>query len=86
MRLQMPKLPPFKPRAEVGDAVYYISLNNSYAVKRATVVEIQHSGSEYSQLMSNRDVVVKDALSVEDNTKMQAERPVPVKSAIDYQN
>ena len=66
MRLQMPKLPCFKPRAEVGDVVYYISPNNRYAVKRATVVEIQHSGSEYRQVMSNGDVVVKDAHSVED--------------------
>lgn len=41
MRLQMPELPCFKPRAEVGDVVYYISPNNCYAVKRAIVVEIQ---------------------------------------------
>ena len=68
MRLQMPKLPCFKPRAEVGDVVYYISPDNRYAVKRATVVEIQHSGSEYRQVMSNSDVVVKDAHSVEDYT------------------
>ena len=68
MRLQMPKLPCFKPRAEVGDVVYYISLNNRYAVKRATVVEIQQSGSEYRQVMINGDVVVKDAHSIEDYT------------------
>lgn len=68
MRLQMPKLPCFKPRAEVGDVVYYISPNNRYAVKRATVVEIQRSGSEYRQVMSNGDVVVKDAHSIEDYT------------------
>jgi len=68
MRLQMPKLPCFKPRAEVGDVVYYISLNNRYAVKRATVVEIQRSGGEYRQVMSNSDVVVKDAHSIEENT------------------
>ena len=68
MRLQMPELPCFKPRAEVGDVVYYISLNNRYAVKRATVVEIQRSGSEYRQVMSNSDVVVKDAHSIEDYT------------------
>ena len=66
MRLQMSELPCFKPRAEVGDVVYYISPNNRYAVKRATVVEIQRSGSEYRQVMSNGDVVVKDAHSVED--------------------
>ncbi len=68
MRLQMPKLPSFKPRATVGDIVYYISPNNRYAVKRATVVEIQRSGSEYRQIMSNGDVVIKDAHSIEDNT------------------
>ena len=68
MRLQMSELPCFKPRAEVGDVVYYISPNNRYAVKRATVVEIQRSGSEYRQVMSNGDVVVKDAHSIEDNT------------------
>ena len=56
------------PRAKVGDFVYYISQNNRYAVKRATVVEIQQSGSEYRQVMSNGDVVVKDAHSVEDYT------------------
>ena len=56
------------PRAEVGDVVYYISPNNRYAVKRATVVEIQRSCSEYRQVMSNSDVVVKDAHSVEDYT------------------
>ena len=66
MRLQMPELPCFKPRAKVGDVVFYISPNNSYAVKRATVVEIQRSGSEYRQVMSNGDVVVKDAHSVDD--------------------
>ena len=68
MRLQMPELPSFKPRAKVGDVVYYISSNNSYAVKRATVVEIQRLGSEFRQMMSNSDVVVKDAHSVEDYT------------------
>ena len=68
MRLQMSELPYFKPRAKVGDVVYYISPNNRYAVKRATVVEIQRSGSEYLQVMSNGDVVVKDAHSVEDFT------------------
>lgn len=135
MRLQMPELPCFKPRAEVGDVVYYISLNNRYAVKRATVVEIQRSGGEYRQVMSNSDVVVKDAHSIEENTTfasrddavqfilaslverindhktriatlqheldvservlatlqkqypdLPAERPIPVKSTIDYQN
>ena len=68
MRLQMPELPRFMPGAKVGDVVYYISHNNSYAVKRATVVEIQRSCSEYRQVMSNGDVVVKDAHSVEDFT------------------
>lgn len=68
MRLQMPELPCFKPRAKVGDVVYYISPSNPYAVKRATVVEIQRSGSEYRQVMSNGDIVVKDAHSVEDFT------------------
>ena len=68
MRLQMPRLPCFMPRAEVGDVVYYISPNNRYAVKRATVVEIQQSGSEYHQVMSNGDIVVKDAHSIEDHT------------------
>ena len=66
MRLQMPELPCFKPRAKVGDVVYYISPNNCYAVKRATVVEIQCQGGEYRQVMSNGDVVVKDAHSVDD--------------------
>lgn len=68
MRLQMSELPCFKPRAKVGDVVYYISSNNRYAVKRASVVEIQPSGSEYRQVMSNGDVVVKDAHSVVDNS------------------
>ena len=68
MRLQMPELPCFMPRAKVGDVVYYISPNNRYAVKRATVIDIQRSGSEYRQVMSNGDVVVKDAHSVEDFT------------------
>ena len=68
MRLQMPKLPCFMPRSNVGDVVYYISPNNRYAVKRATVVEIQRLGSEYRQVMSNGDVVAKDAHSVEDYT------------------
>ena len=68
MRLQMPNLPCFIPRAKVGDVVYYISSNNSYAVKRATVVEIQRLGSEYRQVMSNGDIVIKDAHSVEDYT------------------
>ena len=131
----MPELLCFKPRAEVGDVVYYISPNNCYAVKRATVVEIQRSGSEYRQVMSNGDVVIKDVHSVEDYTTfasrddavqfiiaslferindhktriaslqyeldvservlatlqkqypdLPAERPIPVKSTIDYQN
>ena len=68
MRLQIPELPCFIPRAKVGDVVYYISSNNRYAVKRATVVEIQRSASEFRQMMSNGDVVVKDAHSVEDFT------------------
>lgn len=66
MRLQMPELPCFKPRAKVDDVKYYISPNNRYAVKRATVVEVQRSGGEYHQVMSNGDVVAKDAHSVED--------------------
>ena len=135
MRLQMPELPCFKTRAKVGDVVYYISPNNRYAVKRATVVEIQRSGSEYRQVMDNGDVVVKDAHSIEDYTSfacrndavqfilasiverindhktriatlqheldvservlatlqkqypdLPAERPIPVKSTIDYQD
>lgn len=68
MRLQMPKLHFFKPRAIVGETVYYISPHNCYAVKRATIVEIKRSGSEYRQVMSNEDVVVKDAHSIIDNT------------------
>lgn len=68
MRLQMPELPCFKPRAKVGDVVYYISPDNCYAVRRASVVEIQRSGNEYRQVMSNGEVVVKDAHSVEDYT------------------
>ncbi len=68
MRLQMPKIPCFKPRAEVGDVVYYISPDNRYAMKRATVVEIIRSGNEYRQVMNNGDVVVKDAHSIEDYT------------------
>ena len=135
MRLQIPELPCFMPRTKVGDVVYYISPNNRYAVKRATVVEIQRLGSEYRQVMSNGDVVAKDAHSVEDYTTfasrddavqfilaslvecisdhktriatlqheldvnervlatlrkqypdLPAERPIPVKSTIDYQN
>ena len=68
MRLQFPELPCFMPRAEVGDVVYYISSNHRYAVKRATVVEILRSGDEYRQVLSNGDIVVKDAHSVEDYT------------------
>ena len=68
MRLQMPKLPSFKPRAIVGETVYYISPLNCYAVKLATVIEVQRSSSEYRQVMSNGDVVVKDAHSINDNT------------------
>lgn len=68
MRLQMPKLPCFMPRAKVGDVVYYISPNNCYAVKRATVVEILRLGGEYRQVMSNGDVIDKDAHSIEDYT------------------
>lgn len=64
----MPKVPCFMPKTKVGDVVYYISPNNRYAVKRATVVEIQRSGSEYCQVMSNGDVVVKDAHSIEEYT------------------
>ena len=66
MRLQIPELPCFMPRAKVGEVVYYISPNNRYAVKWATVVEILRLGGEYRQVMSNSDVVVKDAHSVED--------------------
>ena len=135
MRLQMPKLPCFMPRAKVGDVVYYISPNNCYAVKRATVVEILRLGGEYRQVMSNGDVIDKDAHSIEDYTtfacrddavqfiltslverindhktriatlqheldvservlatlqkqypNLPAERPLPVKSTIDYHN
>ena len=135
MRLQMPNLPCFKPRARIGDVVYYISPDNRYAVKRASLVDIQRMGSEYRQVMSNGDVVVKDAHSVNDystfarrNDAVQfilaclvecindhktriatlqheldmservlatlrkqypdlpTERPVPMKSTIDYQN
>ena len=68
MRVQMPKLPSFKPRAIVGETVYYISPLNCYAVKLATVIEVQRSSSEYRQVMSNGDVVVKDAHSINDNT------------------
>ena len=68
MRLQMPELPCFMPRAKVGDVVYYISPNNRFAVKRATIVEIKRSGSEYLQVMSNAEVVVKDAHSVDDHS------------------
>lgn len=68
MRLQMPELPCFRPRAKVGDVVYYISSNNRYAVKRAAVVEIQRSSNEYRQVMSNGDVVVKDVHTIEDCT------------------
>lgn len=66
MRLKMPELLCFKTLAKVGDVVYYISPDNRYAVKRASVVEIQRSGNEYSQVMSNGNVVVKDAHSVDD--------------------
>ena len=135
MRLQIPELPCFMPRANVGDVVYYFSPNNRYAVKRAIVVETQRSGGEYRQLMSSGDVVVKDAHSVDDYTTfasrddavqfilaslvecisdhktriatlqheldvnervlatlrkqypdLPAERPLPMKSTIDYQN
>ena len=68
MRLQMPELPCFMPRAKVGEVVYYISPLNCYAVKLATVIEVQRSSSEYRQVMSNGDVVVKDVHSINDNT------------------
>ena len=68
MRLQMPELPCFMPRAKVGEVVYYNSPLNCYAVKLATVIEVQRSSSEYRQVMSNGDVVVKDAHSINDNT------------------
>ena len=64
----MPELPCYKPRAEVGDVVYYVSPNNRFAVKRAFIVEIKRSGSEYRQVMNNSDVVVKDAHSIKDYT------------------
>ena len=64
----MPKLPCFLPRANVGDIVYYVSPNNCCAVKRASVVEIQRSGCEYRQVMSNGDIVIKDAHLIEDHT------------------
>ncbi len=64
----MPKLPCFKTLTKVGDVVYYISPNNRYAVKRASVVEIQRLSSEYRQVMSNGYVIVKDAHLVEDHT------------------
>ena len=54
------------PRANVGDGVYYVSSNHCYEVKGASVVEIQRSGCENRQVMSNGDVVVKDAHSVDD--------------------
>lgn len=68
MGLQMPELPCFMPRAEVGDIVYCFSPDNRYAVKRTAVVEIQQSGDEYRQVLSNGDIVVKDAHSVDDNS------------------
>lgn len=68
MRLQIPELPCFIPRAKVGDVVYYISPSSPNAVKRATVVEFQRMGGEYRQVMSNGDVVVKDAHTVKDYT------------------
>ena len=68
MRLQLPELPCFMPRAKVGCVVYYISPYSCYAVKQATVVEIQRLSNEYRQVMSSGDVVVKDAHSVEDYT------------------
>ena len=54
MRLQKPKLPSFKPRARVGDTVYYLSPVNKYAVKRSVVVEIRNG---HEQVMQNGDVV-----------------------------
>ena len=68
MRLQMLEFPCFMPRANVGDVAYYISPNNRYAVRREAVVDIQRSGGEYRQVMSNAEVIVKDAHSVEDHT------------------
>ena len=54
MRLQMPKLSSFKPRAQVGDTVYYRSPVNPYAVRRSVVVEIRNG---HEQVMQNGDIV-----------------------------
>ena len=135
MRLQMPELPCFMPRVEAGDVVYYISPDNCYVVKQATVVEIQRLGNEHRQVLSNGEVVVKDVHSIDDHSTfasrddavlfilanlvvrinnhktciatlqheldvservlatlqkqypdLPAERPLPMKSTIDYQN
>ena len=57
MRLQMPKLPSFEPRAKVGETVYYRSPINQYAVKRSVVVEIR---SGHKPVMQNGDIVLSN--------------------------
>lgn len=66
MRLQIPKLPCFKPRAKVGETVYYRSPINPYAVRRSVVVEIRN-GQE--QVMQNGDIVLSNpSLAIDNST------------------
>ena len=57
MKLQMPKLPKFKPRAKVGETVYYRSPINQYAVRRSVIVEIRNG---HEQVMKNGDIVLSN--------------------------
>ena len=66
MRLQMPKLPSFEPRAKVGETVYYRSPSNKYAVKRSVVVEIRNG---HEQVMQNGDIVLSNPhRAIDDST------------------
>ncbi len=66
MRLQMPTLPKFEPRAQVGETVYYRSPINPYAVKRSIVVEIRNC---HEQVMQNGDIVLSNPQrAIDDST------------------
>ena len=66
MRLQMPKIPTFKPRAKVGETVYYRSPINPYAIRRSVVVEIRNG---HEQVMQNGDIVLSNPhRAIDDST------------------
>lgn len=61
----MPKLSCFKPRARVGDTVYYRSPMNKYAVRRSVVIEIRNG---HEQVMQNGVVVKSSRRLLDDST------------------